>query len=163
MDTAILKAIQDGVPLTENPFQTVAEQVGIGEDELLSRLRRLREVGVIRRFAASINNRKIGIVANAMIAWRVPEGRVEEVGVAFSKNSRVTHCYERKTLPGRWGYNLFTVLHGYDREAVAEIVKDMAKSVGVDEYLILFSRREFKRSSNGRVDRRILNISVEGG
>ncbi len=150
-DIVLLRATQDGIPLVAEPFRDIAKTSGLSEEEVISRLKRLKDEGVIRRFGASINNRKAGIVANAMVVWKVPQSRVEEVGEAFAKNERVTHCYVRKTVPDRWMHNLFTVLHGYDHATVEMMVKEMSNSIGIEDYRILFSTREFKKTSNGRI------------
>ncbi len=150
-DIALLRATQNGIPLVAEPFREIAHITGLSEEEAISRLRELKNRGVIRRFGASINNRKVGIVANAMVVWKVPQSRVEEVGEAFAKNDRVTHCYVRKTVPGRWTYNLFTVLHGHDHATVERVVREMSGSTGISEYSIIFSTREFKKTSNGRI------------
>jgi DNA-binding Lrp family transcriptional regulator len=150
-DIDLLQATQNGIPLTAEPFQGIAQELGLSEDEILTRLRRLCKLGVVRRFAASIDNRKVGVVANAMVVWRVPPERLEEVGEAFAGNERVTHCYVRSTVPGRWNYNLYTVLHGHDRETIERLVKEMCRQSGIGDYSILFSTRAFKKTSNGRI------------
>ncbi|MDP6626358.1 MAG: AsnC family transcriptional regulator [Methanopyri archaeon] len=161
-DVALLRATQDGIPLVPEPFRDIARATGLREAEVMSRLKRLKENGVIRRFGASINHRRVGIVANALVAWEVPQNRVEDVGEAFAGNERVTHCILRGTVPGRWSYNLFTVLHGRDRSTVEDLVQKMSDSTGIANYLILFSTRQFKKTSNGRiVERAIAAITEE--
>ena len=145
----ILHALQDGIPAEERPFDAVASRLGISTAELLARLRRLIQKGIVKRFGASFDQRKIGIVANAMIAWKVPPERTVEVGVKLSQFRGVTHCYERKTAPPQWEYNLFTVVHGYDRSSVEEYAKRLAEAVGIKEYVVLFSSQQFKRASIG--------------
>ncbi len=145
----ILHALQDGIPAEERPFDAVASRLGISTAELLARLRRLIQKGIVKRFGASFDQRKIGIVANAVIAWKVPPERTVEVGVKLSQFRGVTHCYERKTAPPQWEYNLFTVVHGYDRSSVEEYAKMLAEAVGIKEYVVLFSSQQFKRASIG--------------
>jgi len=147
MDQRILLAMEDGIPLTAEPFKEIAESLGIKEDELLLRLKELKERRIIRRFGASIRHRKVGLTANAMIAWKVPENRVREVGEFLSRLQEVTHCYERKTVPGRWEFNLFIVVHDYERGTIEQWTKKLSETIGIDEYLILFSTREFKKAS----------------
>src|SRR5665811_2045693 len=74
--------------------------------------------GEIRRFAASIGHRAIGITANAMCVWNVPDERIEGVGAIMAEFPEVTHCYERPRYPD-WPYNLFTMVHSYTSEAVS--------------------------------------------
>ena len=151
VDVELLREAQNGIPLVAEPFKGIAEHLNIDEEEVLQRLKSLCDRKVLRRFAASIDNRKVGVVANAMVTWKVPQERIEEVGELFASNERVTHCYIRSTVPGRWTYNLYTVLHAHDKATVEKLVKEMSRQVGISDYLLLFSTRAFKKTSNGRI------------
>jgi len=146
-DQAILRAAQEGLPVVKEPFAGIAREAGISQDEVIARLKRLISNGVIKRLGISINQRKVGIVANAVVAWRVPQEQVERVGKMLSSYKEVTHCYERVTIPGKWEHNLFTVIHGYNRESVEEMAKRLSEVVGISDYLVLFSNEQFKRTS----------------
>ncbi len=146
-DQAILRITQEGLPLDKEPFRAIAAQTGLTEEEVIARLRRLKSMGVIKRLGISVNQRKIGIVANAVIAWKVPEELVERVGNIFASHKEVTHCYERVTIPGKWEYNLFTVVHGYNRESVEQFAKRMSGIVDIRDYIVMFSNEQFKRTS----------------
>lgn len=146
-DRALLRVMQDGIPLLREPFTEVARKTGIDQDEVMARLKRLMRERVVRRFGVSVDHLRVGVVANALVAWKVPQNRVEEVGRAMSAHGEVTHCYERQTVPGRWEYNLFIVVHGYDRESVRRFVKKLSRAVGLEEYLTLFSVKQLKRAS----------------
>ncbi len=147
IDRTILHILHDGIPIIKEPFAEIEKKVGISKDEIIKRLKRLIDDGVIRRFGISVNQRKVGIIANAVVAWKVPQNRVEEIGKAMSSYREITHCYERKVIPGRWEHNLFTVIHDYDRESVKRFVKKLSISIGLKEYLVLFSVKQFKRTS----------------
>jgi DNA-binding Lrp family transcriptional regulator len=124
----------------------LGEELGISEEEVIRRLKGLEEQGVIRRFAATIGHRALGILANAMIAWRVPPEQVERVGEIFAASKEVTHCYERASDP-EWPYNLYTVVHSRSREDCLTIASNLSKVSGIEEYRVLFSEREYKKTS----------------
>ena len=147
----ILLAVQDGIPIVREPFSTIAKQLGLKPEEVIERLQRLREQQVIRKFKVFIRKRKVGITANAMVVWKVPRERIQEVGEIFAGFKEVTHCYERRTVPDKWRYNIYTVIHGSKRKAVKEFVKRLSDVTEVEDYLILFSVKEFVRRSSGRV------------
>ncbi len=147
VDHDLLQAAQEGIPLMREPFGAMAGSLGIPTRELLDRLRRLQAAGVVRRVGISVNQRRLGIVANAMVAWKVPSRAVGAVGTALSSFAEVTHCYERSIVPGRWEYNLFTVLHGYDEASVKALAEILAGTVGIHDYLVLFSTDQYKRTS----------------
>lgn len=147
IDRAILRITQDGIPLVKEPFEEIAKEIGISHAEVITRLKRLISNGIIKRLGISVNQRKVGLVANAVVAWKVPQEQVESVGNMLSAYKEITHCYERITIPGKWEHNLFTVIHGYNRESVEEVAKRLAEAVGIEEYLVMFSKEQFKRTS----------------
>jgi DNA-binding Lrp family transcriptional regulator len=151
IDRAIVMQVQDGIPLVDHPFMDAAEKVGIPEEELIARIGRLRNEGVIRRFGARLNNRRCGFTANAMVAWKVPEDRVDEVGRFFAGNPVVTHCYERKIIPGIWEHNVFTMVHCQSETEVNTLVEHLAEAAGVPDYQVLVSGEEFKRTVSVRI------------
>lgn len=151
IDREILVRVQDGIPIEERPFAGIAEALSIGETEVVERLAALRRAGVVRRFGSRVHPRRAGISVHAMVAWKVPPESVRAVGTAMARHPEVTHCYERTTCPGRWEYNLYTVLHGHEMETVTGHIRDLARETGIDEYLVLPSTREYKRVATGRI------------
>ena len=106
----------------------------------------LKKQGIIRRFGATLRHQEAGFSSNAMIAWLVPDDRVEEAGNILAKFREVTHCYQRKP-QADWRYNLYTMVHGSNRDQCYQIAERMSHSVGIDEYVLLFSEKEFKKTS----------------
>ena len=147
IDRTILSTTQHGIPLAVEPFRKISEQSGVDQGEVLSRLDRQVRQGIIKRIGGSFNQRKLGITANAVVAWKVPENLVEDAGKKLSLYDEVTHCYERRTVPGVWDYNMFTVMHGYDRQSVETCAERLAGVIGNDDYRVIFSTRQFKRTS----------------
>lgn len=146
VDIRLLRAVQDGLKLTKRPYQDLGEGMGMSEDEVIQRLTSLVEEGVIRRFAAAIGHRALGITANAMIVWKVPEVDVEKVGLTMASFEDVTHCYERMAQP-KWPYNLYTMVHSRSREECERIAKEISEITGIKEYKMLFSEAEYKKTS----------------
>lgn len=147
-DREILLAIQDGIPIDREPFAAASEALGMTQEALVERLRGMLEDGTIRRFAPNINQRKIGITANAVVVWRVPEEDLSQVVETMLGHHEVSHCYKRETVPGKWDYNLYTVVHDYDKESVDRFVRRLSEETGVEDYLVLYSRRRFKGTSS---------------
>jgi DNA-binding Lrp family transcriptional regulator len=145
LDTRLLKLTQDGIPLTHSPFADVAKELGMTEEDVVDRIKHLQMNGFIRRFGASIGHRAIGITANAMCTWNVPDELVEEVGAVMAGFSEVTHCYERPRYPD-WPYNLFTMVHSYTRDDCERVAKEISLATGISDYNLLYSVREFKKT-----------------
>ena len=146
VDKKILALLQDDFPVVSRPFLEASERLGVSEDEIIDRIKAMMERGVIRRFSASIRHRKLGITANPLLAFKVPAERVKEVGETLSAFEEVTHCYERLTVPGTWDYNVFAMVHGYDIGEVEKIVEKIAKEIGVEDFELLYSTKEFKKT-----------------
>ncbi len=145
-ENLLLVSVQDGIPLTMAPFRDVGTLLGWTEAEVTSRLRTLIRDGTVRRFGARIDHRKLGIVANAMVCWRITDDKVEEVGTIIAGHPRVSHCYERAVIPGIWEYNLFCVLHGYSTGEVEMAVRKIEESAGISGHIILYSEKKFKHT-----------------
>jgi DNA-binding Lrp family transcriptional regulator len=150
-DWEILAALEDGLPFVPEPFREIGKKLGLKSEEVLERVRDLKADGTIRRFRARINQRQLGITANALVAWDCNGESPAEIGSLLASYPCVTHCYERRPVPGRWDYSLYTVHHGYSNREVEEEVRRLAEQIGLLRYLILFSKEEFKRVPNIRV------------
>ena len=146
LDKKIIALIQGDLPLDPRPFAVMADQLGITEDEFMERVRSLKKEGVIRRFGATLYHQEAGFGANAMVAWLVPDEQVDEVGKVMADFREVTHCYQRR--PQRdWKYNLYTMVHGDNEDACHQIAQRISQKTGMKEYALLFSRKEFKKTS----------------
>ena len=145
LDLALIRAAQEGIALTARPYRQLGDRLSIGEDEVIERLAALLEEEVIRRFSATIGHRALGIVANAMIVWRVPPEDVDRVGPIMASFNEVTHCYERPARPN-WPFNLYTVVHSPSREECRRVAAEISREVGISDYQVLFSEREFKKT-----------------
>ncbi len=143
-DRELLSAAIIRGTLSAEPFKEISKKTGLAPNEVVLRLRNLLQNGVIRRFGAKIKPRSIGLPANAMVAWKVPNKKVQEAGIYFSSFREVTHCYEREIVPSKWDYNLYTVLHSKRREDIEAFVKQMSHDLGITEYVILFSQSNLK-------------------
>ncbi|MCK5165532.1 MAG: Lrp/AsnC family transcriptional regulator [Desulfobacula sp.] len=146
LEKKIIAMLQTDIPVVKRPFLEMAEQIGITEDKFLSVLKDLNDKGMIRRFGATLKHQKSGFKANAMVAWKVDEKRVEKTGNIMAAFDEITHCYRRNPAPG-WKYNLYTMVHASNEDECYAIVEKISKAVGEDEYELLFSRKELKKTS----------------
>ena len=146
-DKHLIRVTQDDLPLAEEPFKVLAEQAGISEVELFAWLDEMQQMNYLRRVAAILRHQKAGFTDNGMITWKVPEDNVDEAGRIAAAYSTVSHCYRRPVYED-WPYNFFSMVHARSRENAAEIARQIAeelKPLGVTEYVILFSTKEFKK------------------
>jgi len=80
-----------------------------------------------------------------MIVWKVPEQRIIEVGEKLGAFPQVSHCYQRPVYPD-WPYNVFSMIHCKSQEEASDVAKQIQNQINVDEYKILFSAKEFKKT-----------------
>ena len=146
LEKRIIASIQDDIAITERPYLEIAKNLGISQEALLEKLKDLCNRGIIRRFGATIRHQKTGFEANAMAAWEVGEDRIDQVGKILASFSQVSHCYRRNPTEN-WPYNLYTMIHSKDEKSCREIVRKMSDKASVDTYILLFSRKELKKTS----------------
>lgn len=146
VDKKIIKLIQEDLPMVLRPFSVLAKKAGLSEKELIKRIRDMKRRGIVRRFGATLKHQEAGFSSNAMVAWCVPHERVEEVGKMFASFREVTHCYLREPHQG-WRYNMYTMIHGETNEECEEIAKRMSEKTGITDYQLLFSKKEFKKTT----------------
>ena len=145
VDRQIIRRVQQGIPLVPAPYSLIAADIGIAEGELLARLRHMRERGMLRKMGAVLQHRSAGFHGNALCCWKIEDDRVKEVAGRMASCSFISHVYLRQRHE-RWPYNLYTVFHSHTREECLERIKTMARELGLAEYLVLFSRKNWKRA-----------------
>ncbi|MEF8766675.1 MAG: AsnC family transcriptional regulator [Candidatus Accumulibacter phosphatis] len=147
-DRRLVIATQNGLPLVTRPYHQLAEAIGIAPEEVMVRLTRLLESGVIRRIGAVPNHYAIGYTANGMSVWDVPDERIDELGVRVGGLDFVTHCYHRPRRLPEWPYNLFAMVHGGSRAEVLAKVASIAEIIGSDcrSHDVLFSTGILKKT-----------------
>lgn len=146
-DLALIQAVQAGLPLTHRPYAVIGEPLGLTEAEVLVRLERLMAVGVIKRFGVVVRHRALGYHANAMVVWDIPDGEVAELGRCIGRYPFVTLSYRRPRRLPHWPFNLFTMIHGQDREVVWEKLDVVVRQCHLQAvpHQVLFSTRCFRQ------------------
>lgn len=144
-DKAAIRELQEDLPLVPRPFDAMAQRLGMSADELFALAREFEARRIMRRFSAVLHHRRSGFRANAMIVWKVPSERSEEVGMLMGQHPAVTHCYERPTFPD-WPYTHFTMVHATSEEECEETARAIAQTTGIADRLLLYSTREYKKT-----------------
>lgn len=139
--------VEQGLPLVPRPWQALAEQCGLSEAQVMACVRRWQAEGLVKRLGLVVRHRALGITANAMVVWDVPDAAASEVGRLLARQAAVTLCYRRPRRLPVWRYNLFSMVHGQDRQAVSAEVARLRRELGLEPLAcqVLFSRRRFKQ------------------
>ncbi|MCK5356149.1 MAG: AsnC family transcriptional regulator [Methyloprofundus sp.] len=148
IDRKIMTATQAGLPLTAEPYQTLAEQIGISADEVMQRLKTMQENGIIRRIAAVPNHYKLGYQHNGMTVWDVDDQSIDALGKQLGALDFVSHCYHRPRHLPEWPYNLFAMIHSKTAAGAAEQIKQIAALLGSHcrSHEVLYSTKILKKT-----------------
>ncbi len=144
-DKAVIRELQEDLPMEPRPFDAMAERLGMSVQELFDWAHVAQDRQFMRRFSAVLHHRKAGFQSNAMTVWRVPEERADEVGLKMAESPWVTHCYQRPTFPD-WPYSHFAMIHAITKEQCEEVANDIAQATGIDDYQLVYSTREYKKT-----------------
>jgi siroheme decarboxylase len=143
-DVAVIRATQGDMPVTEEPYATAADELGVPQERLLEHLRGMQERRLLRRVAAILFHRRAGFSANGMGVWKVPDERIMELGPRMAAFRGISHCYQRPTYED-WPYSIFTMAHGRSKEECDAILDSIATETGITERATLYSSTEFKK------------------
>jgi DNA-binding Lrp family transcriptional regulator len=147
LEAKLISVISHGLPLVSRPYAVIAKQLGCHEHDVIAGLEILLQRGDIKRFGIVVRHRKLGYKANGMVVWDIPDDKIAEIGQCFSQYDFVTLCYQRSRCLPQWSYNLFSMVHGKDREQVFNNIESMRQHCQLEsiKYEILFSQRCFKQ------------------
>jgi DNA-binding Lrp family transcriptional regulator len=148
LDRRLIQATQAGLPLVERPYHTLAEELGVGAGEVITRMNRMIEAGIIRRIGAVPNHYALGYRANGMSVWNVPDEDVSAIGRRVGDLDFVSHAYHRPRHLPMWPYNLFAMVHGRSRAEVEDKVAVIAELIGPANHghTVLYSTRILKKT-----------------
>lgn len=148
VDLALIRATQGGLPLVAQPYHALAEQVGASVKEVMERLQRMLDLGIIRRIGAVPNHYVLGYKANGMTVWDVDDAEVDRLGEVIGRLDFVSHCYRRPRRLPLWPYNLFAMVHAKSREEVEAMANEIAALLGdaCSGSDILYSSRILKKT-----------------
>jgi DNA-binding Lrp family transcriptional regulator len=124
LDRAIINVLQSGFPVCEYPFREVAEQLDVGEDELIARVARLLKQRVLTRFGPLYNADRMG-GAFTLAALSVARSEVDRVAAILDGLPEVAHNYEREH-----AWNLWFVLATDSPEGIEKAIARIQAETG---------------------------------
>ncbi|WP_418283778.1 Lrp/AsnC family transcriptional regulator [Halorubrum sp. DTA46] len=150
VEADLLLAIQDGFPLSATPYADIAAEIDAPLDDVLAAVERLLADGCIKRIGCVVNHIVTGFTSNCMVVWNVPDDELDERGEAVGSLPYVTLCYHRPRRPDQdWEYNMFTMIHGREAEAVDAKIDELAAEHLPFEHERLYSTETLKQTGAG--------------
>lgn len=150
-DWPLAALAEQGLPLTERPYDVWADQLHCSTSDVLATLSRWQQAGLLSRFGVVVRHHELGYTANAMAVFDVPDTAVDGHGAALAHARGITLAYRRARAPG-WPYNLYCMVHGRDRHTVRAVLAEAMDQAGLAARpsAVLFSLRRFKQTGARR-------------
>ncbi len=117
LDRALINILQHGLPVCEQPFLAVAEEVESSEQQVIARINNLLEHKILSRFGPMFDAACLG-GAFTLAALAVPEERFEEVTQIVNSFEQIAHNYKRTHT-----YNMWFVIATESKEEIDEVIK----------------------------------------
>ncbi len=125
IDRRIVNGLQGGFPLVPRPFAAIARQLDLSEAEVIARLQKLLESGVLTRFGPLFNAERIG-GGFTLAAIAVPEARFESVAALVNGYAEVAHNYRREH-----ALNMWFVVGSESRGRILEVIEEIEQRTGL--------------------------------
>ncbi|MEA3471056.1 MAG: AsnC family transcriptional regulator [Thermodesulfobacteriota bacterium] len=137
-DRKILNILQRDFPVDPESFRLIGEKIGLSEDEVLKRIKKLKDEGIIRRIGAVFDTKKLGYVST-LCAAKVPEENIRNFVDVVNSYKGVTHNYRRNHRYNIW----FTLIASSDDE-IEKILKEIEEKTGNSGILDMKATKKFK-------------------
>ena len=128
IDAQLINYLQDGFPICESPYRQVATQLGLTEKEVLTRLQKLLDDGIISRFGPLYHAERMG-GALTLAAIKVPQEHFEQVTEIVNAFSQVAHNYARNH-----ELNMWFVLATETQQELEQTLIDIETQTGLHVY-----------------------------
>ncbi|MBT7411230.1 MAG: Lrp/AsnC family transcriptional regulator [Methylococcales bacterium] len=147
IDHYIMASLQEGLPICSRPYAALARELKLTEQQIVDRIQWLKDNDYIRRYGIIVRHKELGFHANAMVVWDIADDQVTNIGNQLALQSSVTLCYQRPRRLPEWRYNLFSMIHGHDRQEVLNKIETIEQELNLTDvpHKPLFSQRRFKQ------------------
>ena len=132
IDKQLLQLTQDEFSIMKRPWKELGNRLKITEEEVLLRLKRLCNKGVIRKIGPILNTRKLGLSASTLIAMKVPEEKIEQVASIINEYESVSHNYQREH-----EYNLWFTVRTSDEKKLRRTIEEIKRRTEIPDANIL--------------------------
>ncbi|WP_299470904.1 AsnC family transcriptional regulator [uncultured Roseibium sp.] len=136
LDRRLINRLQDDLPLTQRPFASIAEELSLTEQEVVDKVRQLRDDGLLTRFGPFFDAEALG-GAFCLCAMSVPEERFEDVLTKVNAHAEVAHNYQRDH-----ALNMWFVMATETRGDIIRTAREIEHDTGL-EVLMFPKKREY--------------------
>jgi len=138
IDRAILNRIQSNFPITSQPYLSIADDLGLSESDVLNRIVRLKEKGIIRRIGGNFVPEKLGFVST-LCAAKVLADKIDSFARAINRYPGVTHNYQRDNK-----FNIWFTFIAPSMEEIELNLERISQETGITDIINLPATKVFK-------------------
>ena len=131
VDSRILRELQDNFPLSEKPYEVIANRLQIPKEELWDRVQLMLDQGIIRRIGASFDSNKLGF-CSTLAAVSVDPELIDRASEVIGRFYEVTHSYLRNDV-----YNIWFTLIAIDNDRIENILEQIRESLFLEKSKVL--------------------------
>lgn len=141
----ILNNIQVDFPIHSRPYKIIADKLGLGEEDLIQRIKQMKKDLLIRRIGSNFSPDRLGY-HSTLCAAEVPDDKIKLFTETVNQYSGVTHNYKREH-----AFNIWFTFIAPSVETIEYSLKQISLATGVETILNLPATRVFKISANFKV------------
>ncbi len=130
-DSRILRELQHDFPLSERPYEVVAERLQISSEQLWTRVQRMLDEGVIRRMGASFDSNKLGF-RSTLAAVSVEPELVDRAAEVIGQFPEVTHNYLRND-----AFNIWLTMIAVDEKRIEDVLEEICTTLSLEKSAVL--------------------------
>lgn len=140
MKDEILSRIQKKFPLVARPFEVIADELGMSEDEVLAILQEQKRANVIRQTSAIFDTKRLGYISS-LVAFKIAPEKISDAVKIINSHPGISHNYERNHDFNIW----FTLAVAPNSKlGLQKTVEVLAEATKADDFIILPTLKLFK-------------------
>ncbi len=143
-----VRLLQNDLPIVDRPFLALVKESSsfLSENRFINMGKQLKTENIMRRYSGVLRHMNAGYTFNAMTTWKInSQENIDEKSKPFMEKAAVSHLYLRTIYPGKWEYPLFAMIHARSKPELIDIIEDLSKKSGLEDYLVLQTERELKK------------------
>ncbi len=144
-EKACIRELQKDIEITDEPFKNMSAALGIPQEKIIETVKNFISERKMRRFACVLYHQKAGFSYNLMGIWKSGSEEADKNGKIMSSLKEVSHCYLRPVYPGRWEYNIFTMIHAKSKDEADSVMDKISSLTGLKDFDALESTKEYKK------------------
>ena len=131
IDSRILRELQHDFPLSERPYEVIAERLQLSAEQLWTRVERMLDEGIIRRMGASFDSNRLGF-SSTLAAVSVEPELVDRAAEVVDQFPEVTHNYLRND-----AFNIWFTLIAADEKRIESVLEEIRTTLSLEKAAVL--------------------------